>query len=48
MMQQQMSMGGGAMDTPSVYKQEKDQLEMMVHTSRVDQFIEAATKAVTI
>mmetsp|Transcript_18141 Transcript_18141/g.37441 ORF Transcript_18141/g.37441 Transcript_18141/m.37441 type:complete len:94 (-) Transcript_18141:86-367(-) len=46
-MQQQMSMGAGpagGLDAPSLFKAEKDQLEMMQHTYRVDKFVELAAK----
>mmetsp|Transcript_4509 Transcript_4509/g.13358 ORF Transcript_4509/g.13358 Transcript_4509/m.13358 type:complete len:94 (-) Transcript_4509:86-367(-) len=46
-MQQQMSMGAGpagGLDAPNLFKAEKDQLEMMQHTYRVDKFVELAAK----
>ena len=38
-MQQQMSMGAGGLDAPNAFKAEKDQLELMQHTCRINQFV---------
>lgn len=47
-MQQQMSMGAGGLDAPNAFKAEKDQLELMQHTCRINQFVEAATKSIKL
>merc|ERR1711904_36152 len=47
-MQQQMSMGAPNMDTTGAMKQEREHLEMMTHTWRVDQFITPAIDSLAI
>ena len=39
---------GGGLDAPNAFKAEKDQLELMQHTCRINQFVEAATKSIKL